>query len=140
MSFRRDSELAEEGMVPDLLHVTPTRDDSMFDGVTEIRDTANCDRLIACVIFFAAVSMKTLPRSVAVHRDSICCRICQQIAQQVLHFDTWQMQQITEREKEIALTKFWAPAEPLRMHMHVMWDEILDSPQLDNYDNTQTEF
>ena len=26
------------------------------------------------------------------------------------------------------------------MHMHVMWDEILDTPQLDNYDNTQTEF
>ena len=26
------------------------------------------------------------------------------------------------------------------MHMHVMRDEILDTPQLDNYDNTQTEF
>ena len=50
--FRSDSELVEEGVMPDSFHVFPVVDDTVLNGVLKVQDTSLGLSLITDVSFF----------------------------------------------------------------------------------------
>jgi hypothetical protein len=51
--FRGDSELVEEGMMPDSLHIIPVVNDTVLDGILEVEDTSLGLGLVSDISFFA---------------------------------------------------------------------------------------
>merc|ERR1719384_377613 len=56
----RDPQLAEEGVMPNLLHVVPTGNDAVLNGIVQAEDTTDRNSFVTCVVLLGLRSHDNL--------------------------------------------------------------------------------